>query len=90
MPDALLYAEDAAGLGIRGLLPYRSTFAARIHGERRDALSSQRVYRFKAEGESAEVWRRMIEAARATRLWGVWVVPGHDPNATSQLQELFG
>ena len=87
MHDVLLYAEDAAGLGIRGLLPYRSTFAARIHGERRDALSSQRVYRFKAEGESAEVWRRMIEAAREQLGCGaVWVVPGHDPNATSQLQ----
>ena len=91
MHDVLLYAEDAAGLGIRGLLPYRSTFAARIHGERRDALSSQRVYRFKAEGESAAVWRRMIEAASEQLGCGaVWVVPGHDPNATSQLQELFG
>ena len=31
----------------RGLLPYRSTFNARIRGDSRAALSSQRVYRFK-------------------------------------------
>ncbi len=91
MPDRLIYAEDAGSRGLRGLLPYRSTFAARIHHERRDALASQRVYRFKSEGESAAVWQRLIEAAREDLgAVAVWVVPPHDPNATSRLQELFG
>jgi hypothetical protein len=91
MPDRLTYAEDAGGRGIRGLLPYRSTFNARARGDTRDALAAQRVYRFKKSGESAAVWQRLIEAAREDLgCAAVWTVPGHDPNATSRLQELFG
>ena len=57
MPERLTYAEDAGGRGIRGLLPYRSTFNARARGDTRAALAAQRVYRFKKAGESAAVWQ---------------------------------
>lgn len=77
--------------GIRGLLPYRSTFRLRAMGDKVGALAAQRVFRFKSEGESADVWRALIEAARAEMACGeIWTVPGHDPNKTSHLQELFG
>jgi len=85
----MTYATTATG--IRGLLPYRSTFNARARGDTREALSSQRVFRFKTQGESSLVWQRLIEAAREDLgCAAVWTVPGHDPNATSRLQELFG
>jgi hypothetical protein len=91
MTGRLTYATDAAGLGIRALLPYRSTFAARARQDARAALSSQRVYRFKAQGESGATWQRMIEAARDDlSCCEVWVVPGRDPGKVSALQKLFG
>jgi hypoxanthine phosphoribosyltransferase len=87
----MIYATDAAGRGIRGLLPYRSTFRLRAMGDTRGALASQRVFRFKSTGESAEVWRRLVEQAAADLgCAAVWVVPGHDPNTESHLQRLFG
>lgn len=91
MPERLTYAEDAAGRGIRALLPYRSAFNARARGDKREALSSQRVYRFGKKGESADVWRKLIETARDDQdCCEVWAVPGHDADKTSPLQELFG
>jgi hypothetical protein len=85
----MIFAESKTG--IRGLLPYRSTFRLRAMGEKVGALAAQRVFRFKKTGESADVWRALIEAARADLGCGeIWTVPGHDPNATSRLQELFG
>ena len=85
------YAKDSHTLGIQALLPYRSTFAARARGDNRDALSSQRVYRFKTAGESAAVWKSLIDAARVDlKCAVVWAVPSHDPAKENHLQELFG
>jgi hypothetical protein len=85
----MIFAESKTG--IRGLLPYRSTFRLRAMGEKVGALAAQRVFRFKKTGESADVWRSLIEGARdALNCAVTWAVPGHDPNATSHLQELFG
>ena len=77
--------------GIRAFLPYRSTYRLRAHGDTRSALAAQRVFRFKSKGESSATWRRLVEAAASDLGCSeVWVVPGHDPGETSQLQQLFG
>jgi hypothetical protein len=77
--------------GIRGLLPYRSTFRLRAMGDKRGALAAQRVFRFKKSGESAAVWQRLIEAAAADLgCVAVWAVPGHEAGAVGHLQGLFG
>lgn len=85
------YLTDNRNLGIRGLLPYRSSFNARARGDTRDALSSQRVYRLKSAGESAATWRTLILAAKDDLQCGVvWVVPSHLPGTINALQSIFG
>ncbi|HQG30041.1 MAG TPA: hypothetical protein PLY73_15925, partial [Candidatus Ozemobacteraceae bacterium] len=86
-----LYLTDNRNLGIRGLLPYRSSFNARARGDTRDALSSQRVYRLKSAGESAATWRALILAAKDDLQCGaVWAVPSHLPGTINSLQSIFG
>lgn len=85
------YLTDNRNLGIRGLLPYRSSFNARARGDTRDALSSQRVYRLKSAGESTATWRTLILAAKDDLQCGVvWVVPSHLPGTINALQSIFG
>jgi hypothetical protein len=85
----VIFAESQSG--IKGLLPYRSTYRLRAHGDKRGALAAQRCYRFKQKGESDDVWRRLIETAvRDLDCGEIWTVPPHDPSTESHLQRLFG
>lgn len=77
--------------GLRGLLPYRSMYRLRAHGDPTGAAAAQRVYRFKARGESAEIWRALIDSAAADLdCAAVWAVPGHDPAKPGELPALLG
>jgi hypothetical protein len=88
-PDTMRLIETQDG--IKGLLPYRSLYRLRAHGDTRGALAAQRVYRFKMTGESGGVWSRMVQTAAAElQCAAVWTVPGHDPDKVTKLQELFG
>lgn len=91
MTTPLIYAEDAAGQGLRGLLIYASTFNTRARGDARHASQAQRVYRFKAVGENAGTVKRLMEqAAVDLGCVAVWAVPGHEAGAVGHLQRLFG
>jgi hypothetical protein len=88
---SLIYAEDAAGLGLRGLLIYASTYNTRARGDAKHAAQAQRVYRFKKVGENAGTFKRLIEqAAVDLDCAAVWAIPGHKAGDVGHLQRLFG
>jgi len=87
----VVFAVTKSAPTIRALLPYRSMYAARAQGDTTDATASQRVYRFKKNGESAATWQALVDASRRQlRCSAVWVIPPHDKQETSQLQKLYG
>jgi len=78
--------------GIRGLFWYGSMFASTVNKLGGDFYNqARRVYNFKKQGHSAELFRELVEHARSELGCAeIWVVPPSKVGEMNQLQKMFG